>query len=73
MKSSHYLEYDLTWFLAFENRKCHGFQGSTKPPFLAISSCLLKKKMKISITFITNVCICHLLIVLWLLELIYVS
>lgn len=57
MKSSHYLEYDLTLFLAFKNRKCHGFQRSTKPPFLAISSCLLKKKKKINITIYYE-CIC---------------
>ena len=58
---NHDLEYDLTGFLAFENRKCHGLQGSTKPPLLAISTCLLKKKKKISITIYY-----HLLILLWL-------
>ena len=46
IKSSHYLEYDLTRSLAFKNRKGHGLQGSTKLSLLAISSCLLKKERK---------------------------
>lgn len=48
MKGSLYLEYDLTGFLAFKNRECHGLQGTAELPFLAISTCLLIKKEKMS-------------------------
>lgn len=48
IKGSLYLEYDLTWFLTFKNGERHGLQGTAELPFLAISTCLLIKKEKMS-------------------------